>query len=119
MKFLFIDISLFFGIWAWKIHIYLKWERKKRENIRPFYRWDESIHQEPEQKKKICQAAEESFSIRYQDEEKGLAQIRSDTDQEEYWCNLAMCQCPEYKKTHKPCKHIYKIALEKELLKQG
>lgn len=116
MKILFVALALFFGVWAWKIRIYLKWERKKKENVRPFYRWDESVHQEPEQKKRRRQAAEESFSIKYQDEEKGLARIRADGDPAEYWCNLGICQCQEFKQTHKPCKHIYKIALEKRLI---
>ena len=69
MKILIVALALFFGVWAWKIRIYLKWERKKKENVRPFYRWDESVHREPEQIERRRQASEESFSIQYQDEE--------------------------------------------------
>ena len=118
MKILIVALALFFGVWAWKIRIYLKWERKKKENVRPFYRWDESVHREPEQIERRRQASEESFSIQYQDEEKGLARIRDASDSAVYWCNLGMCQCEEFKKTHKPCKHIYKIALDKGLIKK-
>lgn len=75
MKILIVALALFFGVWAWKIRIYLKWERKKKENVRPFCRWDESVHREPEQIERRRQASEESFSIQYQDEEKGLARI--------------------------------------------
>lgn len=58
------------------------------------------------------------FFIQYQDKEKGLARIRGASDPAVYWCNLGMCQCEEFKKTHKPCKHIYKIALDKGLIKK-
>lgn len=116
MKILYVTIALFFGIWGWKIRIYLKLEQKKKENVRLFYRWDDSVHQEPTQIESRRQAVEESFSIQYQDEEKGLARIRATDDPAEYWCNLGMCQCQEFKKTHKPCKHIYKLALEKGLI---
>ncbi len=119
MKIIFVALVLFFGVWAWKIKIYLKWERKKKENVRLFYRWAESVHQEPAQIERRRQAAEESFSIKYQDEEKGLARIRADGDPAEYWCNLGICQCQEFKQTHKPCKHIYKIAIEKGLIGRG
>ncbi|WP_418885792.1 SWIM zinc finger family protein [Enterocloster bolteae] len=29
---------------------------------------------------------------------------------------MGICQCPEFKETHKPCKHIYRIALNKGLI---
>jgi len=109
-------VLIFLGVWAWKIRIYLKWERKKKANVAPFYRWPDHIHQEPAQRARLRQAREENFLIKYQDEEKGLAQIKSDIETEFVWCNLGMCQCQEYKATHKPCKHIYKIALEKGLI---
>ena len=118
MKILIVALALFFGVWAWKIRIYLKWERKKKENVRPFYRWAESVHRESEQIERRRQASEGSFFIQYQDKEKGLARIRGASDPAVYWCNLGMCQCEEFKKTHKPCKHIYKIALDKGLIKK-
>lgn len=118
MKILIVALALFFGVWAWKIRIYLKWKRKKKENVRLFYRWVERVHQEPEQIKRRRQASEESFSIQYQDEEKGLARIRGASDPAVYWCNLGMFQCTEFKKAHKPYKHIYKIAIDKGLIEK-
>ena len=76
----------------------------------------ERIHQLPAQKEKLRQAKEESFIVHFQDEEKGLARIKAESDLEEVWCNLGMCQCATYKADHRPCKHIYKIALMKGLI---
>ena len=78
-----------------------------------------SVHELPEQKEKLRQAKEEQFSVHFQDEEKGLARIKAASDPEEVWCSLGMCQCAAYrddKPKHKPCKHIYKIALMKGLI---
>lgn len=116
MKILFVALALFFCVWAWKIRIYLKWERKKKENVRLFYRWPASVHQEPIQARRLLAAGNENFKIKYQDEEKGLAQIQGENDSEMIWCNLGICRCAEFKENHKPCKHIYKIALEKGLI---
>lgn len=119
MKILYIALiggGAFALIWLNKIRIYLKWEKKKKEYEAPFFRWWKCVHDEPKQKELLRQAKEEKFLIQYQDKKKGLCRIKADSDPEIYWCNLGMCQCPEYKSTHKPCKHIYKIALEKGLI---
>lgn len=120
MKFVFVilcAIALFLLVWANKIRIYLKWERQKKENLRPFYRWPASIHNELEQADRLRLAREEEFQIEYQDKKKGLARIQASSDPAVYWCNFGMCQCPDFKKRHKPCKHIYKIAIEQGLIK--
>ena len=109
-------VAVFLAVWAWKIRIYLKWQKKAKANVAAFYRFPERIHQLPAQKEKLRQAKEESFIVHFQDEEKGLARIKAESDQEEVWCNLGMCQCATYKADHRPCKHIYKIALMKGLI---
>ena len=112
-------VVVFLAVWAWKIRIYLKWQKKAKANVAPFYRWPASVHELPEQKEKLRQAKEEQFSIHFQDEEKGLARIKTASDPKEVWCSLGMCQCAAYrddKPQHKPCKHIYKIALNKGLI---
>lgn len=119
MKILYIVIigfGAFALIWLNKIRIYLKRQKKRQEYEKPFLRWPASVHQEPEQKERLRQAKEENFSIQYENETKGLCRIRAASDSETFWCNPGMCQCPDYKRTHKPCKHIYKIALERGLL---
>lgn len=116
LKIILVLIALFLLVWANKIRIYLKWEKKKKRNVAPFYRWPAAVHEEPGQKEKLRQARTEEFSIRFQDEVKGIAQIKAATDEKEIWCNLGMCQCAEYKADHKPCKHIYKIAITKGLI---
>jgi hypothetical protein len=116
MKIIIICGTLFLLIWANKIRIYLKREKKAKRNVAPFYRWPESIHRMPEQKEQLRQAKQEKFLIQYQNKEKGIAQIKGDTDSAVFWCNLGMCQCEQFKKTHRPCKHIYKMAIEKGLI---
>ena len=71
-------IVVFLAVWAWKIRIYLKWQKKAKANVAPFYRWPASVHELPEQKEKLRQAKEEQFSIHFQDEEKGLARITNE-----------------------------------------
>ncbi len=75
-------MAFFFIVLAWKIRIYLKWERKKKENVQLFYRWPDSVHQEPVQAQRLLVARSENFKIKYQDEEKGLAQIQGENDPE-------------------------------------
>ena len=109
-------VAVFLAVWAWKIHIYLKRQKRKERDEAPFHRWADEVHQRPGQKEKLRQAKEESFIVHFQDEEKGLARIKAESDPEEVWCNLGMCQCATYKADHRPCKHIYKIALMKGLI---
>lgn len=133
MKILYIALiggGIFVLIWLNKIRIYLKWQKEKRIRAgiylnwcekrqkyeKPFLRWPAALHQEPGQKERLRQAKEEKFLIQYENETKGLCRIKGESDPEMYWCNPGMCQCPDYKKTHKPCKHIYKIALERNLI---
>lgn len=92
VKAILIAAAVFVLIWLNKIRIYLKWEKKKRRNVAPFYRWPETVHKEPVQVRRIQAARSENFVIRYQDEEKGLAQIQGEGDPELIWCNLGMCR---------------------------
>ena len=69
-------VVVFLAVWAWKIRIYLKWQKRAKANVAPFYRFPERIHQLPAQKEKLRQAKEESFIVHFQDEEKGLARIK-------------------------------------------
>lgn len=46
-KILIAALIIFLLIWANKIRIYLKWQKKAEAENKPFYRWPESVHQEP------------------------------------------------------------------------
>lgn len=60
---LLIAFAIFLLIWANKIRIYLKWQKKADADNKPFYRWPESVHQEPAQIKRLRQAQTEKFQI--------------------------------------------------------
>lgn len=116
VKIVLIFVLAFFLAWANKIRIYLKWEKKKKQNVAPFFRWPASVHRELIQAARLREARTESFKIEFQDEERGLARIQGEGDPEMIWCSLGLCRCSEFKENHKPCKHIYKIAIEKGLI---
>lgn len=108
---------IFLLIWANKIRIYLKWQKKAEADNKPFYRWPESVHQEPEQRKRLRQAQAENFQVEAVGKNGGkICRMKAASDPDFYFVALGICQCPEFKETHKPCKHIYRIALNKGLI---
>lgn len=108
---------VFLLIWANKIRIYLKWQKKAEAEKKPFYRWPESVHQEPEQIKRIRQAQAEHFQIESVGNAGGkICRMKAESDSDFCFVALGICQCEEFKKEHKPCKHIYKLALDKGLI---
>lgn len=117
LKILIAALIIFLLIWANKIRIYLKWQKKAEADNKPFYRWPESVHKEPEQIKRIRQAKTEKFQIESVGKNGGkICRMKAASDPDFYFVALGICQCPEFKGTHKPCKHIYKIALDKGLI---
>ena len=86
MKILIVALALFLRRVGLENQNLFEMGTEEERNVRPFYRWDESVHREPEQIERRRQASEESFSIQYQDEEKGLARIRGASDPAVYWC---------------------------------
>lgn len=114
---LLIAAALFVLVWANKIRIYLKWQKKAETEKKPFYRWPKSVHQEPEQRKRLRQAQTENFQVEAVGKNGGkICHMKAASDPDFYFVALGICQCPEFKETHKPCKHIYKIALNKDLI---
>lgn len=109
-------VVVFLAVWAWKIHIYLKRQKRKERDEAPFHRWADEVHQRPGQKEKLRQAKEEDISVHFESEKKCFARMKAPDDQEEVWCGLGMCQCGTFKADHLPCKHIYKLALIKGLI---
>ncbi|WP_024346542.1 SWIM zinc finger family protein [Lacrimispora indolis] len=108
--------GMFILIWLNKIRIYLKQEKKKKKNDKPFYRWTLNVHSEPVQVARLEEARKGNFTINYVNEEKGICQIKEKSDPEVYFSSLGLCQCKDFKENRKPCKHIYKIAIEKGLI---
>lgn len=116
-KILIAALIIFLLIWANKIRIYLKWQKKAEADNKPFYRWPESVHQEPEQRKRLRQAQAENFQVEAVGKNGGkICRMKAASDPDFYFVALGICQCPEFKETHKPCKHIYRIALNKGLI---
>ena len=108
---------VFLLIWANKIRIYLKWQKKAEAEKKPFYRWPENVHHEPEQIKRIRQAQTEHFQIEPVGNAGGkICRMKAESDSDFCSVALGICQCEEFKKEHKPCKHIYKLALDKGLI---
>lgn len=117
LKILIAALIIFLLIWANKIRIYLKWQKKAEADNKPFYRWPESVHQEPEQRKRLRQAQAENFQVEAVGKNGGkICRMKAASDPDFYFVALGICQCPEFKETHKPCKHIYRIALNKGLI---
>lgn len=116
-KILIAALIIFLLIWANKIRIYLKWQKKAEAENKPFYRWPESVHQEPEQRKRLRQAQAENFQVEAVGKNgRKICRMKAASDPDFYFVALGICQCPEFKETHKPCKHIYRIALNKGLI---
>lgn len=116
-KILIAALIIFLLIWANKIRIYLKWQKKAEAENKPFYRLPESVHQEPEQRKRLRQAQAENFQVEAVGKNgRKICRMKAASDPDFYFVALGICQCPEFKATHKPCKHIYKIALNKGLI---
>ena len=91
--------------------------KKAEAENKPFYRWPESVHQEPEQRKRLRQAQAENFQVEAVGKNgRKICRMKAASDPDFYFVALGICQCPEFKATHKPCKHIYKIALNKGLI---
>ena len=117
LKILIAALIIFLLIWANKIRIYLKWQKKAEADNKPFYRWPESVRQEPEQRKRLRQAQAENFQVEAVGKNGGkICRMKAASDPDFYFVALGICQCPEFKETHKPCKHIYRIALNKGLI---
>lgn len=117
IKILIAALIVFLLIWANKIRIYLKWQKKIKAENKPFYRWPENVHQEPVQIKRLRQAQTENFQVEAVGKNGGkICRMKAASDPDFYFVALGICQCPEFKESHKPCKHIYKIALNKGLI---
>ena len=117
---LIIAAAVFILIWANKIRIYLKWQKKAEADNKPFYRWPESVHQEPEQRKRLRQAQAENFQVEAVGKNGGkICRMKAASDpgsHGRYETFLDNCPCGDFIQNRVPCKHIYRIALNKGLI---
>lgn len=71
-------------------------------------RWEfwEMEHDKPEQRKRWQKALIDCSLVKIMDEKEGIALI-SGSRGGQYVTTLSMCNCPDFAKRHKPCKHMY------------
>lgn len=73
-----------------------------------FYKYNENIHSEKRQQERIARAYSETMTVRdVKNDYSGT--IKSESGQF-YLVSLDMCTCPDFRKTGKPCKHMYYFA---------
>lgn len=80
-----------------------------------FGNWEESIHREPQQ----VGSRKRSVDIVLQNVDPGAGTaLALGSSEFPYEVSLESCTCEIFKKTHKPCKHIYRLASELGLLEE-
>lgn len=73
--------------------------------------WSEQEHESEYAKKRIQSAKTAKLTPLKIDKEKA-AGIFLGSNKEEYTTNLSACTCVDFKRNSKPCKHIYRLAIE-------
>lgn len=112
-------VIVFLAVWAWKIRIYIKQQKRKERDEAPFRRWTDEVHQRPSQKEKLRQAKEENISVHFESEKKvktllsnGYSGKIIGTTGNVYLVTLKNCTCQDFKRRQKPCKHMYFLAAQ-------
>lgn len=54
-------VVVFLAVWAWKIRIYLKRQKRKERDEAPFHRWADEVHQRPGQKENFARQKKKIF----------------------------------------------------------
>ena len=81
------------------------------KSIKKWYKWDESIHYSKAQKERLSRAVNDGIIVRDINQKKGYGIVIGTTGEYYYVC-LDHCSCPDFKKRQRPCKHMYRLALE-------
>lgn len=79
-------------------------------------KWDE-VHSEPDQKKRIVSAKKSENTPLSIDKAAGTATFSGSHGI--YSTTLEMCKCGDFIRRNKPCKHIYRLAIECGLINVG
>ena len=80
-----------------------------------FGKWDEHIHQLPEQQDRIIRARSATTTPDSVDKESKTAVFKAG----KYQVTLDSCTCVDFSRTRRPCKHIYRLAMELGLLEDN
>lgn len=83
-----------------------EWKR-----IKNWYKWDDSIHYSQKQAERLDRAANDDLKIKYINQKHGCGFVIGTTGKQ-YNVFLDHCNCPDFKRRQKPCKHMYRLALE-------
>ena len=76
-----------------------------------FGNWDDNIHEDPEQIKRIEKSKKSDLKPLAIDEEKQICLIQG-SGKEPYQVTLDSCTCSDFTRRKLPCKHIYRLANE-------
>lgn len=69
------------------------------------------MHRTQSQAERLDRAVNDDLKIKYINQKRGCGFIIGTTG-EKYNVFLDHCSCPDFKKRQKPCKHMYRLALE-------
>lgn len=83
-----------------------------------FGNWEEQIHEDPEQKKRLLSAKKASVTPASIDKEKQSG-IFPGSGKVPYETTLSSCTCGDFFKRRLPCKHIYRLAMELDAVKES
>lgn len=79
--------------------------------IKNFGNWDNGVHKDYEQFKRIVNAQKIKDKDVTVDEETQSCEVVGSA-KEPYKATLNNCTCPDFAMKHKPCKHIYYLAIK-------
>lgn len=76
-----------------------------------FGTWEQSIHDLPDQQKRIASAKKAATSPEHIDKDAGVG-IFPGSGKNPYQTTFDSCTCVDFSKRHLPCKHMYRLAME-------
>ena len=76
-------------------------------------KWDSELHSEVEQVKRILAVPDVISGVISRNKEKAIIQ---GSDPKPYTVTYTECECSDFKKRKKPCKHMYALAFLNDLI---
>lgn len=76
-----------------------------------FCNWDEALHSDPEQAKRMEKAQKSDVTPDNIDRDKQIGLFQG-SGKEPYETTLEDCTCGDFRRRRKPCKHMYRLAFE-------
>lgn len=102
-------------LWAFIIWLVIRKELRYigMDNAQKWQTWGD-CHSTTDQVRRIQRACEESYNIKSEDTAFGTALFIGGSGK--YRTSLVECSCPDFKKRKLPCKHMYKLAIDMNLI---